>query len=130
MAAMPSVRPSRFLFQAVTAAVLCCCAAALAPAAGARTPLRAKFKVTLSGVDQANWSYRYPATAPRRLCVPHERIGSGTQTVRYASQSAFVVKAKSSRNGMPKLAPGALNGARFPVQATITRQSSDTGTGC
>jgi hypothetical protein len=95
----------------------------LAVGVSAKGPERAKFSVTVTGTDQLSWSYRYPGT---RACNGQERIGDGSQTVRYSTTHPVTISARSA-SGQPKLGPGPMDSARFPVAATITRQSTVTG---
>jgi hypothetical protein len=99
--------------------------AVLAAGVSARGPERARFRVTVTGTDQASWSYRYPEPATRS-CNGQDRVGNGSQTVRYSTAHPVTISARSA-SGQPKLGPGPMDSARFPVAATITRQSTVTG---
>jgi hypothetical protein len=116
------VNPQRDLHRTVaTAAVLLLASAALAPGTEARAHDHAKFKVTVTGTDEATWNYQLPP------CQGQAGVANGSQTVTYATAHSVTGFARPAGGGMPKLGPGPLDGLRVPVEATITRQSSDTG---
>lgn len=99
--------------------------AVLSVGAYAKAPTRARFRVTVTGTDQLSWSYRYPQPETR-TCHGQERVGNGSQTVRYSTAHPVTISARAA-SGQPKLGPGPMDSARFPVDATITRQSTVTG---
>jgi hypothetical protein len=116
------INPQRGLHRTVaSAAVLLLASAVLAPGTEARAHEHAKFKVTVTGTDQATWNYQLPP------CHGQAGVANGSQTVTYATAHSVTGFARSAGGEVPKLGPGPLDGLRFPVEAAITRQSSDSG---
>lgn len=120
---------------ALTATVLCCAVGAMTFPGGASAAERAKFRVSVTGTDHARWSYRIANGC--RSTPPRDFVNSGSETVRYKTARAVVISARPPAGGnpaldptanLPTLGPGPKRGARFPVNATITRQTAVTCT--
>jgi hypothetical protein len=121
----------RALVLARLVAVSLCGALAFPLTASAARP--AKFRVTASGTDTESWSYR--SANGCQTTPPTEFVNTGSETVRYRTARPVVISARPPVGGdedidptakLPTLGPGPNRGARFPVNATITRQATVT----
>jgi hypothetical protein len=115
---------------------MCCALVAIALPAEASSPKRAKFRVTVTGMDQSSWNYRFRNRCPGTGST--DVVGTGSETIRYTTARPVVISARPPRGGSklelgldrtasrPRLGPGPEDGARFQVRATITRQTTVT----